>query len=126
MRASEEAAAFPHQLQGLSQEAGMLGSSLLWHEFPTTYPGKKKSGASLSLVLLVVLSDGSRRLLKMGFLLCPLPDPPGGGRNPLGISWACPTGLEQASISGIPAVRWKPPGPPKLHHPLPQGWGSSS
>lgn len=106
-----------------SWNAGSLCSSQLWHEFPTTYPGKKRSGASLRPVLLRALSDGSRRLIKMGLSTVPLARSPRWGKKyQLGL----PHGATAASISGIPAVRWDPPGPPKLQHPLPQGWGSSS
>lgn len=49
MRASEEAAALPHQLWDLSQEAGGLGSrcsSTLWHESPPPTQVRKDRGFS--------------------------------------------------------------------------------
>lgn len=89
MRAAEEAAALPHPLRGLSQEAGMLGSfhsPLLWPESPPPTQVGKDTGLLLTCQRALGDSRG------WGFLLRPLPDPSGRQRRPLATRWVCPTG----------------------------------
>lgn len=64
---------------------GSLCSSLLWPKPPLPTQVGKMQGATLNLSRALEGSD------RWGFLLPPMPDPPGGGRHSLGISWVCPT-----------------------------------
>lgn len=115
MRASEEAVALPRQLQGLSQETVMLGPlcpSLLWYESHHLPTQVRKDTGLLCPTLLIVLSDGSRRLLRVWLSTVPCRSPRHQPEKE--VLWApaglAPWGLKQASISGTRAETWTPPG----------------